>query len=70
MKEIKIVPEQLFFDDIRKLINNLLINNPNFKNGHYYKQGHFDSFQFMEDQKERATYIFERMEQEKHLINL
>jgi len=61
------VPEQLFYDRISTLINNLLIDNINYKTGYYYNRGRG---KLMEDTIERATYILHEMDEIKHLINL
>lgn len=64
-------PNKLFYQDMQRLIQNLLINNPNYTNGHYYKDGVYASVsEFKRDTIERAGYILERMESEKHLIDL
>ena len=69
-KEIK--PEQVFYDDIKKLIINMFTEaNPKIKSSYYWDNNHnFRYGEFLVDQKERVKYILERMEQEKHLINL
>lgn len=62
----EIVPEQLFVDRILLLVNNLLVENVNFKNNN----GNFKYYQFFIDQKERMCYIRKEVEKTKHLIGL
>lgn len=62
-----IIPEQLFYDNISKLIKNLFIKNVNFKNGYYNGKSQYE---FEKDIKEMAQYILDEMEQQKHLINI
>ena len=68
MSKIK-SPEQIFYDDITKLIKNLLVENPNYTNGYYHKDGR-NIFNLYTDTKERAKYILEKMDDWKHLINI
>lgn len=56
-------PEIIFLENIKALIRNLLIENPNYKNGYYAKGNNY-----IEDTKERARYILERIEQTEHLV--
>lgn len=62
-------PEQLFYDEMKKIIENTLINDPNFK-----KQGFHPSW-YEKNNKihyglfvKKAEYILQRMEEMKHLI--
>jgi len=61
-------PEDVFLNDVRTLITNLLIDNPNYKNGYYVKDGYSSFSTLLEDTKERANYILERISQIEHLI--
>jgi hypothetical protein len=63
----QIDPNQLFHDDITRAIKNLLIENVNYRNGYYIGKSTFD---FQRDTIERANYILEKIEKEKHLIGL
>ncbi len=65
---------EIFYNDIYSLINNLLINNKNYTNGYYSALYDYNSRtqpfnKLLEDTKERAKYILDRMESEKHLID-
>ena len=64
--------EEIFYNDIKTLIENLLINNKNYRNDYYYDKyrGTFDYSKLLDDIKESSEYILERMEREKHLIGL
>lgn len=62
-------PEDIFLKDIKTLINNLLIDNPNFKNDYYFtKSGRDDTVRLINDTKYRAKYILERINTIEHLI--
>jgi hypothetical protein len=63
----KIKPNQLFYDDVVRLITNLLIDNVNYRNGHYANKS---AYELRVDVIERSKYILEKLEQEKHLIGL
>ena len=63
----EIIPEQIFYDRIKSLIQNLLVTNPNYDNGYFWDQSKHD---FKSDVIERSTYILEELESMKHLINL
>ena len=56
-------PEQIFYEHIKTLIRNLLINNKNYSTGYY--QSVFD---LKNDTIERAKYVLEEMEKTKHLV--
>ncbi len=67
----EIVLEQVFYDQIKGLINNLLIENINYKTRYYYEDYcRNNTVKVIENTKERARYILEEMEKLKHLINL
>ncbi len=62
-------PEDVFLKDIKDLVRNLLIDNPNYDNGHYYKDTTvFNTIQLIKDTKERAKYILERIDALEHLV--
>ena len=65
MKKRDIEPEDVFLDSLKTMINNLLIENPNYKTDYYYKDGGGD---LLTDTKERATYILEKIDEWEHLI--
>lgn len=60
-----ITPKKIFLDKIKLLINNLLINNHNYR-GIYFRD--LSKHDLLEDTKIRAKYILEEIEQTKHLI--
>lgn len=69
----KINPEEIFYNHIKKVITNLLIDNPNYKNGYYHYEGCPGSGMkgdLLKDTKEHASYILKELENTKHLINL
>lgn len=64
-------PEQVFYDALKRCIENQLINDPNFKatgnwgEGSWYERNnkmHYELF------LEKAKYILEKLEDLKHLI--
>lgn len=62
--------EEIFYNDIKTLINNLFIDNPNYKNHYYFKDSDTkNTLRLIKDTKDRAKYIIDRMEQTKHLID-
>lgn len=58
-------PEDVFYDSIYTLINNMLIDNPNYVN-HYYSNK--SNYEIVNDTKERAKYILDKMKEYKHLL--
>lgn len=61
----------IFFNNIRSLINNLLINNVNYSNNYYLNDFGFSTYKkVIFDTQKRAKYILERMESNKHLIEV
>ena len=60
-------PEQVFYSHTATLIKNLFIDNVNYTNGYYSRLSYFE---LISQFKEKARYILETMEDEKHLINL
>lgn len=63
----QIAPEDIFLNEIKTLIRNLLIDNPNYKN-HYYSYDYTGLSLMITDTKDRANYILERIEHIEHLI--
>lgn len=62
-------PEQLFLKEIKTLINNLLIENPNYKNNYYFQESDAsNTLKLLKDTKERASYVLERIKQIEHLV--
>jgi len=64
-----IEPEKLFVKNITTLINNLLVENKNYKNG-YYSQSCHHHFNVINDTIERAKYILSDIESTKHLLDV
>lgn len=62
-------PEQIFLRDVKTLIKNLLIDNPNYSNGYYQREG-WDRPNLLKDTKERAQYILDRIDQTSHLVTM
>lgn len=65
--------EQIFYNKVQNMIKNLLIDNPNYKNGYYTADGCESSHMkgdLLKETKEKAQYILEEMHAIKHLINL
>jgi len=64
-------PEDIFLQNIKSLINNLLIDNPNYKNDYYFKDSNtMGTFDLIKDTKERAKYILERIDEIDHLVKM
>lgn len=61
--------EQVFYDTLKRLIENQLINDPNFKSD-YWKQSWYEKNNKMHYGLfvEKANYILQEMESLKHLI--
>jgi hypothetical protein len=57
--------EELFLENLVTIINNLLINNINYKNRYYLNKNICD---LIDDTKERAQFILDKIKQTKHLI--
>jgi len=60
------LPEQVFLTSIKKLIRNMLIDNPNYTSTHYNNKS---VYHVIEDTKERAEYILERIDEIDHLVD-
>ncbi len=58
-------PEDIFLDCVKKMITNLLINNPNYENDHY---GSCDAARIIIDTKKRSRLILEKIDDWTHLI--
>jgi len=67
MSKNEIKSENLFVDSVVILIKNLLIDNPNYKNGYYYNNDR-TIFDLIEDTKERSKYILQKIDEMKHLV--
>lgn len=61
-------PEDIFYNRIYRLIDNLLIKNKNYDNSFYRGNSMYPTTSLLEDTKERAKYILEEMENMKHLL--
>lgn len=63
MKKPRKKPEVVMAEELERLIKNLLIENPNYINGHYINDGSGVSsfYRFKDDTIERGSYILERM---------
>ncbi len=62
-------PEEIFLNDVRSLIKNLLIDNPNYKGDYYFQESDImNTLKLMKDTKERAAYILERIDRIEHLV--
>lgn len=62
--------EDVFLNDIKKLIKNLLIDNPNYETDYYHKKDGFGCHinNLLTDTKERAKYILTRISETEHLV--
>ncbi len=77
MKEIKPKlrnipsPEDIFLLDIKRMIKNLLIDNPNYKSDYYFKESDtMNCIKLMRETKDRAQYILNRIDEIDHLITM
>lgn len=63
-------PHKVFLEHITALIKNLLINNPNYNNSHYWVNpgGGRNFSKLLKETIERAGYLLEEIEKTKHLI--
>lgn len=67
----RLSPEEIFLKDIKSLINNLLIDNPNYKNDYYFKGSYtMNILKLIKDTKNRAKYILERIDDIEHLVKM
>lgn len=57
--------EEIFLDHITSLIQKLLIDNKNYRNGHCTSMSSWDAIDYI---KRNATYILNEIENTKHLI--
>jgi hypothetical protein len=58
-------PEEVFLDNLQRLVKNLLVDNINYK--HYPKTGQ-GCLELQRDTKERGKYILSEIEKTKHLL--
>lgn len=63
-------PEQVFYDSLKRLIENQLIHDPNFKGKNMWEQGYYEKNNELHYGLfvNKANYILEEMEKLKHLI--
>jgi hypothetical protein len=66
-RKYRLTNEELFRDNIKKLIRNLLVKNVNYTNG-YYPYPHTGEQDIKKDTIERANYILEEIDRTEHLI--
>ena len=71
VRRSRLSPEDIFLKDIKSLINNLLIDNPNYKNDYYFKESDtMNTIKLIKDTKDRAKYILERIDNIDHLVKM
>jgi len=71
VRRSRLSPEDIFLKDIKSLINNLLIDNPNYKNDYYFKESDtMNTLKLIKDTKDRAEYILERIDKIDHLVKM
>ena len=67
--------KSVFINGVTNLIQNLLIDNPNYKNMYYADNSPINPasgsgmWNLLTDTKERAEYILNRIKETEHLIN-
>ena len=65
----RLSPEDIFLMDVKRMIRNLLIDNPNYKSDYYFKESDtMNCLKLMRETKERAQYILNRIDEIDHLI--
>jgi len=57
-------PEDVFFNSVASMIKEILIDNVNYKTGHYHETGNC----MISDTKARAQWVLDKMDDWKHLI--
>ncbi len=71
VKNNAVSPEDIFLKDIKSLINNLLIDNPNYKNDYYFKESDtMNTLKLIKDTKDRAECILKRIDNIDHLVKM
>ncbi len=60
-------PEEIFLDQVNRMIKNFFIDNPNYSNGHYYEDG-MGIYELIKSNRRGAEHILEKIEDMKHLI--
>jgi len=71
VRRSRLSPEDIFLKDIKSLINNILIDNPNYKNDYYFKESDtMNTLKLIKDTKDRAEYILERIDNIDHLVKM
>jgi len=63
-------PEDIFLNSVKSMIENLLINNPNYKSDYYFNGGEdtLDTLKLMNDTQDRARYILKKIKEWDHLV--
>lgn len=57
-------PEEIFLNEMKSMITNFLIEDINYRNGHYE-----NVYDIIRSNKNKAKYILEKMYSMKHLID-
>ena len=71
VRRSRLSPEDIFLKDIKSLINNFFIDNPNYNNDYYFKESDtMNTLKLIKDTKERAKYILERIDNIDHLVKM
>ncbi len=71
VRRSRLSPEDIFLKDIKSLINNLLIDNPNYNNDYYFEESDTrNTLKLIKDTKERAKFILERIDNIDHLVKM
>ncbi len=71
VKSSRMSPEDIFLKEIKSLINNFFIDNPNYDTDYYFKESEtMNTLKLIKDTKERAKYILERIDNIDHLVKI
>ena len=71
VRRSRLSPEDIFLKDIKSLINNFFIDNPNYNNDYYFKESDtMNTLKLIKDTKDRAKYILERIDNIDHLVKM
>lgn len=71
VRRSRLSPEDIFLKDIKSLINNFFVDNPNYNNDYYFKESDtMNTLRLIKDTKDRAKYILERIDNIDHLVKM
>ena len=65
----RLEPEELFIKSVKDMIRNMFIDNPNLENDYYFEKCDIlNTIKLIKDNKKRAKYILDEIDEISHLV--